>query len=377
MLDSRLFHLIKKEFIQLTRDKRLIGAVIIAPILQLIIFGYVATTDVRDIPTVVLDFNRTSASREFTETFANTGYFSINYYVSNFEEEKALLNSGKVKAAINIPQDFAKDIKAGRSAEVQFVVDGANSNSASIILGYIQGITFDYSMKVLKDRFRNIGNVEDKINIINAKVRVFHNQTLSSTNYMIPGIIAMLLTLITAVLTSISIVKEKEYGTLEQLIVTPVKPYELMVSKMAPYIILSLIDVVLVMLVAVFWFKVPILGSIPLLFALISIFLVTNLGLGLYISTISANMQQTVLSVVFIMIPSMLLSGFIFPIANMPAVIQPITYLIPMRYFLTIVRGIFLKGIGIEYLWKDALLLSLLGGLIFTMAARKFRKKLE
>ena len=377
MLDSRLFHLIKKEFIQLTRDKRLIGAVIIAPILQLIIFGYVATTDVRDIPTAVLDFDRTSVSREFTETFANTGYFSLDYYVNDYESEKILLDSGKVKAAVNIPQDFAKDIKAGRSADVQFVVDGANSNSASIILGYIQGITFDYSQKVLRQRYKNIGNIEDKINIIDAKVRVFHNQTLSSTNYMIPGIIALLLTIITAVLTSISIVKEKEYGTLEQLIVTPVKPYEIMISKMVPYIILSLIDVILVMLVAVFWFKVPILGSIPLLFALISVFLITNLGMGLYISTISANMQQTVLSVIFVMIPSMLLSGFIFPIANMPRVIRPVTYFIPLRYFLTIVRGIFLKGIGIEYLWKDALLLSMLGGLIFIMAVRKFKKKLE
>ena len=377
MLDSRLFHLIRKEFIQLTRDKRLIGAVITAPILQLIIFGYVATTDVRDIPAVVLDFDRTSVSRQFTQTFSNTGYFSLDHHADNYEEEKALLDSGKVKAAINIPQDFAKTIKAGRSAEVQFVVDGTNSNSASIILGYIQGITFEYSMKMLKDRFRNTGNIEDKINIIDAKVRVFHNQTLSSTNYMIPGIIALLLTIITAVLTSISIVKEKEYGTLEQLIVTPVKPYEIMISKMVPYIILSLIDVILVMLVAVFWFKVPVLGSMLLLFVFLFIFLITNLGMGLYISTISANMQQTVLSVVFVMIPSMLLSGFIFPIANMPAIIQPITYFIPLRYFLTIVRGIFLKGIGIEYLWKDALLLSLLGGLIFVMAVRKFRKKLE
>ena len=377
MLDSRLFHLIKKEFIQLTRDKRLIGAVIIAPILQLLIFGYVATTDVRNIPTVVLDFDKTSVSRQFTQAFENTGYFSLDHYADDYEEEKALLDSGKVKAAINIPQDFAKTIKAGRSAEVQFVVDGANSNSASIILGYIQGITFDYSMKVLKDRFRNAGNIEEKINIIDAKVRVFHNQTLSSTNYMIPGIIALLLTIITAVLTSISIVKEKEYGTLEQLIVSPVKPYEIMVSKMAPYIILSLVDVVLVMLVAVLWFKVPVLGSMMLLFVLMFVFLVTNLGMGLYISTISANMQQTVLSVVFVMIPSMLLSGFIFPIANMPAVIQPFTYLIPLRYFLTIVRGIFLKGIGIEYLWRDALLMSLLGGVIFAMAVLKFRKKLE
>ena len=377
MLDSRLFHLIKKEFIQLTRDKRLIGAVIIAPILQLLIFGYVATTDVRNIPTVVLDLDRTSVSRQFSETFANTGYFSLDYYADNFEEEKRLLDSGKVKAAINIPQDFAKTVKAGRSAEVQFVVDGANSNSASIILGYIQGITFDYSMKTLKSRFRNVGNIEEKINIIDAKVRVFHNQTLSSTNYMIPGIIALLLTIITAVLTSISIVKEKEYGTLEQLIVSPVKPYEIMVSKMAPYIILSLVDVILVMLVAVLWFKVPVLGSMLLLFVLMLVFLVTNLGMGLYISTISANMQQTVLSVVFVMIPSMLLSGFIFPIANMPAVIQTFTYLIPLRYFLTIVRGIFLKGIGIEYLWRDALLMSLLGGVIFAMAVQKFKKKLE
>lgn len=377
MPDSRLFHIIKKEFIQVLREKRLLGIIIIAPILQLIIFGYVATTDVKNINMAVFDQSRTLYSRQFVSEFKNSGYFNVKYYVNSLKQERDLVDSGKVKVALNIPSNFSHKLKANRKAPVQFILDGTDANATSVSLGYINGIVFEYSMKQLEKRFGNIRNLSDRVNVIDVRTRVFYNQSLTSVNYMVPGILAILLMVLTAVLTSIAIVKEKEYGTLEQLIVTPIKPYELMIGKMVPFIILGLIDVLLVIFVANFWFKVPLQGSIWLLLSLCLAFLLTSLGMGLYISTLSHTMQQTILSVIFVMLPSILLSGFIFPISNMPDVIQWATFIIPMRYFLTIVRGIFLKGIGIEYLWVETVALLVLGGAIFVLAVKKFKKKLE
>ena len=377
ILDHRIFHIIKKEFIQLVRDKRIIGITIVAPIIQLILFGYVATTDVKNIRTVVLDENRTYISRALISKFENSGYFDVRYYAKSEKQEKSLLDSGDAKIAINIPSDYSNKIASGKKAAVQFIVDGTNSNSAGITISYINGIIYQYSIELLNNRVASSRNSPGKLDLIDLRLRVFHNQELKSVYYMIPGIIATLLMILTAVLTSVSIVKEKEYGTLEQLIVSPIKPWELMVGKMIPFICLSFIDICLVLLVGKFWFGVPILGSIPLLFLLCFVFLSTSLGLGLYISAVSATMQQTILSIIFIMLPFIMLSGFIFPIANMPFVIQVFTYLIPMRYFLNIVRGIFLKGTGIEYLWQDTLALAVLGFGIFYLAVKRFRKKLE
>jgi len=377
MPDSRLFHLIKKEFIQVLREKRLLGIIIIAPILQLIIFGYVATTDVKNINMAVFDQSRTVYSRQFVSEFKNSGYFNVKYYVSDLKQERDLIDSGKIKVALNIPSDFSEKLKSNRKVPVQFILDGTDANATSVSLGYINGIVFEYSMKQLEKRFGNIKDLSDRVNVIDVRTRVFYNQSLTSVNYMVPGVLAILLMVLTSVLTSIAIVKEKEYGTLEQLIVTPIKPYELMVGKMVPFVVLGLIDVLLVIFVANFWFKVPLQGSIWLLLSLCLAFLLTSLGTGLYISALSHTMQQTILSVIFVLLPSILLSGFIFPISNMPDVIQWATFIIPMRYFLTIVRGIFLKGIGIEYLWMETFALLVLGGAIFALAVKKFKKKLE
>lgn len=374
MFDSRLVHIIRKEFIQLLRDRRLIGLVMIAPVIQLVIFGYVASLDLKNIRTAVFDLDQSYRSRQFISAFKNSTYFSVNDRVKDLKEEKYLLDKGAAMVAMNIPPDFSENIESGKQAQVQFIIDGTNSNSAAIALSYINGIVFEQQMDILSKR--GIAQTAKKINTIDARVRVFHNQEMKSVNFMVPGIIAALLTILTALLTAVSIVKEKEYGTLEQLIVSPIKPYELMLGKMLPFVLLAFIDVIIVMLIGVFWFKVPILGSVPLLLLLCVVYLTTSLGMGLMISTVSSSMQQTVLSIVFIMLPSVLLSGFIFPIANMPPVIRVITYIIPLRYFLSIVRGIFLKGIGMEYLWKDTLALLILGAVIFYAAVKRFRKKL-
>ncbi|MFA5098524.1 MAG: ABC transporter permease [Candidatus Margulisiibacteriota bacterium] len=376
IFDHRLFHLMKKEFIQLLRDRRLIGFILVAPVIQLLIFGYVATTDVRDIPAAFMDSDKSRDSRQLLSSFKNSGYFILKYEAGDQKHEKMLLDSGRVKAAINIPPEYSRDLKSKGTAKVQFIVDGTNSNVAGIAMGYISGIVYQDSLRLLEERYGGPGGILEKIRLIEPKVRIFHNQQQKSINYMVPGVIAVLLMMLTSILTSVSIVKEKESGTLEQIIVTPIKPYELMLGKMVPYIILAFIDMVLVIMVGSLWFGVPILGSIVLLVVLSLLFILTSLGVGLYISTISSTMQQTILSVIFFMIPSMLLSGFIFPIDNMPDIIKAFTYIIPMRYFLTVVRGIFLKGIGIEYLWGEAAALFVLGAVIFSMAVVKFKKKL-
>jgi len=377
MFDSRLFHFIKKEFIQVLREKRMKGVIVIAPVIQLFIFGYIATLDITNIPTAVRDMDKSNVSREIIASFRNSRYFDIKYYAADSKEETELMDSGRIKVAINIPSDLSLKVKSGRKADIQFLIDGTDSNTAGIAMGYINGIVFEDTLKLLRERLKGRADIDKILNLVDVRVRVFHNQTLKSVNYMVPGIIAMLLMLLTAVMTAVSIVKEKEFGTMEQLIVSPIRPYELMIGKMAPFAVLMMIDVCLVLALSVYWFKVPILGSVPLFFLLCFIFLLTGLGFGLFISTISATMQQTVLSVIFVLLPSILLSGFMFPIANMPVAIQYLTYIIPLRYFLEIVRGLFLKGVGLQYLWPQTGALLIIGVIIFYMAVTRFHKKLN
>lgn len=377
MLDHRIFHIIKKEMIQLLRDKRFLVPLFIAPIIQLFIFGYVATTEIKNIPTAVFDQDKTFLSREFISSFKTSSYFNIKQNIYNIKEGYNLLDGGAASVVINIPSGFAKKIRSGKKVNVQFLLDGSDSNSASIALGYINGIVFQNTFKIMQEKFKNYPGLSKKINLINVKTRIYHNQGLKSANFFVPAIIATLMLILTSVFTSMAIVKEKEYGTLEQIIVSPIKPYELMIGKTVPFIIVLIIILTLVLNVARFWFQVPILGSVWLLSALSVLFLLTSLGIGLFISTVSQTMQQTILSIIFIMIPSIILSGFIFPIENMPEIIQWITLIIPMRYFLVIVRSIFLKGVGIEYLWGESFALLILGAAIFYLAVKKFKKRLE
>ncbi len=370
MFDSRLLHLLRKEFIQLFRDKRLLAIAIVPPILQMLVFGYVATTDVKNVPTAICDQNNSVQSRDFISKMTSSGYFIIAGYPENDKQLACMLDNGTAMITVKIPPDFSEKILSYRQAPLQIIVDGTDSNTASIAMGYINNIVYEYSLELMSKKGRTR-------EVIDARVRVFHNQEQKSVNYMIPGIIGMLLMLITTILTSVSIVKEKESGTLEQLLVSPIKPYELMLSKLIPYALIGFVDVLLVVAVGSSWFHVPILGSFWLLLLLSGFFLLTSLGLGLLISTISANMQQTILTVMFIFMPFILLSGFIFPISNMPEIIQWVTLVIPLRYFLEIVRGIFLKGSGIDYLWPQAMALLLIGMCIFVVAVGRFRKKIS
>jgi ABC-2 type transport system permease protein len=362
MIDNRLFHFVQKEFRQLLHDRRMLGVAILLPVIQLIILGYVASTDVKHVATAVLDQDNSSYSRNYLNSFKNSGYFDLKFPVRHDREIADLLDGGQAQLALKIPVDFGRRIVRGEPVDVQAVIDGVNSSSATIIAGYVEQINN-----------RSAG----RVGLIELRPRVWYNPEMKSVYFMVPAIFSMILMIISMLLTSFSIVKEKENGTLEQLLVTPLRPTELILGKLLPFTIVAFIDIVLVYLVARLWFHVPMHGSTLLLFVLGAVFLMTGLGLGVFISTVSANQRQAMMAALFVIIPSIILSGFIFPIANMPRLIRLVTYFIPARYFLEIVRGIFLKGVGLEYLWVDLLPLLLFGVTLLTASVLEFRRRLD
>ena len=372
----RILRIIRKEFIQLRRDPRLLRLVLIAPVFQLFIFGYSVTTDVTHISTAILDEDHSSASRALTEDFVRSRYFDFGYYLSRPDEIDRLLDTGKAQMVLRIPRGFARDLARGRTAAVQIILDGSDSMTASIVSGYANGVIREHSARIAAERLDRFRSRLPSIPSLDPRLRVWYNPELKSVYFMVPAIMCTILLVVTTLLTSLAIVKEREIGTLEQLIVTPIHPRELMIGKTVPFVIIGFIDMTLVLLAAVLWFRVPVAGSIPLLFLLSGAFLLTTLGIGLFISTISRTQQQAMMTTFFFLLPSFLLSGFMFPIENMPRLIQLITYAIPLRYFLVIVRGIFLKGNGLAVLWPQVLVLAAFGLAIMWLAASRFQKRL-
>jgi len=379
---ERIKHLIIKEFIQSFRDRRLLFIIFIAPIFQLLLFGYAITTDIKNTPTVIMDLDKTAESREFISEFNNTNYFSLNYYTSSEKEIIDLLDSGKAQLAIKINPGFGKEIKNGSQAKVQAIIDGSNSSSASIILNYVTQIGASYSKNILVERINYLERLSGKkivksIDFFSNETRIWYNPTLKSRITNIPAVVAFILLVLTIILTSISIVREREMGTIEQLIVTPIKPAELILGKTLPFAIIGFADVLLVISLSYSLFKIPLNGSIALLFLAMVLYLFNTLGIGLFISTISKTQQQAMMSAFFFTMPSVMLSGFVFPIENMPKFIQYLTYLNPLKYFLIIINSIFLKGIGIKILWPQMLALGLIGIVILLISINRFRKRLE
>ena len=368
---NRLGHIIRKEFLELRQDPRLFGIVIIAPIIQLTMLGYAATTDVRNVPMVVVDQDTSSESRELVSRFDASPSFDVIEGLASTNDVDMYLNTGKAWMALNIPAGYGERIRSGQVTTVQVVADGTDANSTNVALGYAGTLVSSYARELATP-----GGLAPAP-LVSADVRVWFNPQLESKDFMIPGIIALLLLVVTTNLSSMSIVREKELGTLEQLNVTPIARWELIVGKMLPYAFIGIIDVLLVVLVALLWFEVPLRGSFVLLFVMSLVYLMTTLGLGLFVSTISATQQQAMMTAsFFFLIPMVFLSGFVFPIENMPAVIQPVTYLIPLRYFLVILRGVFLKGVGLEVLWPDALALFGWGVAILVLATLRSSKRL-
>ena len=373
----RLWYVMWKELLELRQDPRLFSIIFIAPVIQLTLLGYAASTDVKDVPLLVVDQDRTPSSRQLISRFDASPYFSIAGTVSSVNDVDPWLERGRAWLALTIPDDYHEAIAGGRPATLQIIADGTDSSSTGIAMGYAASLVNAYNQELARQRLLAAGQNAPPT-AIDARIRVWFNPELESRYFMIPGIVALLLLVITTNLSSMAVVREKELGTLEQLNVTPITRWQLIVGKLLPYAVIGIIDVVLVITVALLWFRIPLLGSPVLLFVTSCIYLLTTLGLGLFISTISDTQQQAMMTgTFFFLTPMLYLSGFIFPIENMPAVIQPVTYLIPLRYFIVIVRGIFLKGIGWAVLWPQIAALLSWGLVIVGLAVARSRKTLN
>ena len=374
---QRLRFLVWKEFLELRKDPKLFGVVVIAPIVQLTMLGYAATTDVRDVPVVVADGDRSPSSRELIARFEGSRNFSIAGVVSTTPEVEPYLELGRAWLALSIPTGYGADVAAGIPMRLQLIADGTDSNSTTVALGYATSVIGGYAQELVEGRMSsNPSTARARPAGIEPRIRIWFNPQLESRHFMIPGVLALVLLVVTANLASMAIVREKELGTLEQLNVTPLRRWELIVGKLLPYGTIAMIDVLLVVAVAVFWFEVPLRGSFALLLGMSLLYVLCTLALGLFISTISETQQQAMMTATFFFLtPMIYLSGFIFPIENMPQVIQAFTYLIPLRYFLIIVRGIFLKGIGLDLLWPQAAALAAWGLIVLSLAVSRSRKR--
>jgi ABC-2 type transport system permease protein len=378
---TRVAHLMRKEFIELLRDPRLFGILLMAPLIQLGVLGYAATTDVKDVPTLIVDADRSAASRELVARFAASANFAIVGVAGSTDAIDGWLDRGAAWMALSIPAGYGRQIAAGRPVTLQVIADGTDSNSTIVALSYAQALVAGYGADLAMQRRRSSAPAAGAVSSapsLTAEMRVWFNPELESRDFIIPGIVALLLLVVTTNLAAMGIVRERETGTLEQLNVTPLRRGELILGKLLPYGAIGLLDVVLVLVVAVYWFEVPMRGSVPLLFAMCAIYLMSTLGLGLFVSTISRTQQQAMMtSVFFVLMPMIYLSGFVFPIENMPDWVQTLTYAIPLRYFLVIVRGIFLKGGGLDVLWPQAAALFAWGTVVLGLAVLRSSKRLE
>lgn len=372
----RTWAISRKEFTHIIRDPRSLGMAIAIPMLLLLLFGYALTLDVDNVPLIVWDQSRSPASREFISRFNGSPYFSLEEYVWNYPELERAVDSGEALVGLVIPPNFSRLLGAGQTAPVQLIVDGSDSNTATIAMGYADVLAMVYSQDVAKKDRQHPGGRELALPL-ELQPRVWFNPDLESKNYIIPGLIAVIMMVIAALLTSLTIAREWERGTMEQLISTPVKVPELIIGKLLPYFAIGIFDVLLAVLMGEFLFQIPLRGNVPLLFAMAAIFLAGALSLGMVISVVTkSQLLASQLAMVLTFLPSFLLSGFMYAISNMPRPIQVITYLIPARYFVILLKGIYLKGIGLTILISEASLLTIFSVLMVTVAIGKFKKKL-
>ena len=372
---ERVIAILVKEFKQIFRDPRMKTVIFITPLIQIILFGYAANKDINYVPTAIYDQDNTIQSRDLLRDFTYSNYFVPKYYISSPEEQNKILDEGRASVVIHMDRGFGRDLMAKKDAEVQLAFDGTDSNTAMIVMGYANTIVGDYDYRLAREDAEASGGVLG-IPSVELKDRAWFNGNLVSRNYYLPGVIATIVTMMSLLLSAMAIVKEKEIGTMEQLTVSPLKPIELIIGKLLPFAVIALIQITLITILGVAWFQIPLRGSLPLLLFSTCIYLFTTLGIGLFISTISATQQEAMMSVFLFYMPTILLSGFAYPIVNMPKVIQYFTFLNPMRYFLVVIRGIFLKGVGIDILWTQLVPLAIMGAVIIILSTLKFRKSL-
>ena len=371
---SRTLSLIRKEFLHIFRDPRTLGVMFLMPIIELVLLGYAATTDIEHLRTVVLDSDKSVASRELIEAYRASRYFDIVHYVESEHQLEYLVDSGQVRAGLIIPAGYGEEIAAGGRVQVAFVIDGSDPSVANTVFAASQSVGQAQSMRIME---RTMGVDLDDLPGVQVRPRVWYNPEMKSANFMIPGIMGIILYFLTALFTSMSIVREREQGTIEQLIVSPIRPLELIVAKVIPYVFIAFFDVLEVLAIGVFWFDVPIRGSLGLLLGLSALFLLTSLGIGIFISSVANTQQEAMLLTFLTMFPSIFLGGFFFPIEAMPGWLQAITYVVPLRYMLAVIRGIILKGVGLQILVQEVIALAVFGVLVMLLAASRFRKRLE
>lgn len=373
----RVRDFVLKEFRQIRRDRRLLPFLFIVPALQLTLFGYAVSTDIKHLKVMVCDLDQTTQSRSLIRDFTTSEYFEYLGHLDGYQDVQPVLDTGQAQIVLVIPRGFARDIRAGDTAQIQVLLDGSDANSGTIAAGYIGKLIQARAIRLLEERLNRAGMRSLVGAGVSAQVRLWYNPALESVVYMIPGVMCVVVGLIATILTALTIVKEREVGTMEQLIVTPVRSWELMIGKMLPFLIVGYVNMAVILILNALLFHVPLRGSLTLLLGLACLFLIASLGIGLLISTVSQTQQQAMFGAFFFVMPNMLLSGFMFPIESMPAVLQYVTYLLPMRYFLVIARAIFLKGSGIVLLWDQVLPLAGLMVGILLIATIRFRKRLD
>ncbi len=374
---DRIWQLIVKEFIQILRDPRARFSLIAPPIVQMLIFGYAASFEVRHVTTAILDLDHSQESRELVSRFWASEYFDINYNLVDSAQIAKLIDRRKIALAIHIMPGFAESLRKGQTASVQVILDGTDSNTALVALGYIGSITQRFSQQYLQDRMMRTMPEVARVPSVELVQRPWFNPDLDSTWFFVPGTIGALTLTLVMTMTAFAIVREREIGTLEQIMVTPVSPAELIAGKTVPYLLIALIQLTIVALLAVFWFQVPFNGNILVLMLGSLLFIFSVLAIGLLISTVSATQQQAMVTSFFFIMPAITLSGFSFPISSMPTFLQWLTYIDPLRYYEVVLRDSFLKGNGIAILWPQMLAMAILGGVLITFASIRFHKTLD
>ena len=373
---SRLFSVIRKEFIQIFRDPRTLAMVIVMPIMQLFLLGYAATTDVKNISMAVWDQNRTTQSRVLLDAFRAANYFQIDYAVGSQEEYQLLIESGDARVALVIPPDYDQRLLEG-NAKVLLVLDGSDGTTGATALSTARLVGQSFSTKISTEQAALSGRGNKFTPPLEVRTQVWYNPDFNSTYFMIPGVIGMILSFITTLLTATTIVRERERGTIEQLIVTPIRSWELVMGKILPYVILAFVQTFEIILIGHYWFKVPVRGSLTLIVITSGLFLLSSLGIGLFASTMANTQQEAMITVMMFNLPSIFLSGFFFPVEAMPAFLRVVSYAIPLRYYLVVIRALMLKGVGAVAIQNEIIALAIFGIVIMGAAALRFRKRLD
>lgn len=376
MFNTRLISLIRKEFIQILRDPRTLVLVLVIPIMQLLLLGYAATNDVRNVPMVVYDQDRGPAARALLDAYRAADYFRLAFQVDSEDDLRTLIDHGQARVGLIIPPDFTQRVQSGQQAQVAFVLDGSDATVASTALSAAQLIGQQHGAQLMAERLASLGSGGFSAPV-EVRTQVWYNPDLASSYFMIPGVIGMILFALTSILTATAVVRERERGTIEQLIVTPLRSWELVVGKLLPYVLLAFLNTLEVLALGAWWFKVPIRSDLGLILALSGLFLLTSLGIGLLASTAANTQQEAMLTVWMMLLPSLFLSGFFFPLEAMPPVLQGISYLMPLRYYLVIIRALMLKDISVVALQTEIIALAVFGLGIMTLASLRFRKRLD